>query len=207
MRICKICCLPAARRAKIDAALVDGVTYKRIAARFSTKMQPINTVNVCLHRKHLLPKDLVRARPAPPPDVALTLLQRVETLVAESRSIAEAAKTGQQWIAATSALREVRCCIELLGKLTGEISPANFNFNTFNFATVREEQLAAFLDAATKDARVLGLLMARLGPPTPEVHVNFVGVAELCPRCGYHVAGYTPPPMLEGPSTNGNGYT
>jgi len=175
MRICKICCLPAATRAKIDAALVDGVTYERIASRFSTKTRTINKGNLCRHRRHLLPADLVRQRPAPAPDVATSLLERVEHLVTESRAIAEAAKGSQQWIAATSALREVRSCVELLGKLSGELS-SGVNFNSFNFANVTEDQIGAFLDAVRKrgDARIRELVLEKLGTPTPNFAVNFV---------------------------------
>lgn len=190
MRLCKVCTLPPKMRAKIDAALVDGVTYKRIVARFSSEERPISPPNLCRHRKHLLPKELIRQAPAPQPEVALTLLQRVETLVGESRAIAEAAKTGQQWIAATSALREVRCCIELLGKLTGEISPSSINFNNFNFNNLTDEHLEQFLDAVAKrgDARLRALVRTKLGTPAPTIQVNFVD----------------PPPLLEAPPTNGH---
>jgi hypothetical protein len=176
-----VCCLPAGRRAKIDTALVDGVTYKKIASRYSTQMQPINTVNLCNHRKHLLPADLVRKAPPPTPEVASTLLQRVESLVAQSRTIAAAAQNGKQWMAATSALREVRCCIELLGKLTGELSSStNFNFNFLSAGGVlREEHMVAFLDAVEKRGtetidHFKDLVNKRLGLAAPTIYVEFV---------------------------------
>jgi hypothetical protein len=195
MRLCKICTLPAKLRAKIDAALVDGVTYNRIVARHSKRDRPINTMNLSRHRRHLLPKELVRRAPAPQPEVAATLLERVETLVAESRMIAEAAKTGQQWIAATSALREVRCCVELLGKLSGELS-SGVNFNSFNFSNVTEEQIGAFLDAVAKrgDSRLRALVMEKLGQPAPMFAVKFVAAPE-----------EKEPMCLDAP-TNGNGH-
>jgi|SRR5579863_753592 len=203
MRLCKICTLPAKVRAKIDAALVDGTTYERIVTRFSKPDRPINTMNLSRHRRHLLPKELVRQAPVPEPEVALSLLQRVESLVAESKQIAAAAKTGQQWVAATAALREVRCCIELLGKLTGEISPSNFNFATFNFANVTDEHLSLFLDAAAKrgETRVRQLVMERLGPPAPQFHAHFVAVTERCPACGFE-GPVGKRPLLEAPSDN-----
>jgi hypothetical protein len=181
-------------RERIERALVDGVTYAKIVRRFSTAARPLNEVNLCRHRKHLLPKELIRQAPPPQPEVATTLLQRVETLVGESRAIAEAAKTGQQWIAATSALREVRCCIELLGKLTGEISPTSINFNNFNFNNLTDENLGMFLDAVAKrgDARIRALVREKLGMPSPIFQVNFVDSA-------------APGLVLEAP-TNGNGH-
>lgn len=180
MRMCKICCLPAGRRAKIDAALVDGVTYKRIAAKFSTKMQPINSVNLCNHRKHLLPKDLVRKAPAPSPEVSATLLDRIEGLILQSRSIAHAAERSQQWVSATSALREVRCCIELLGKLTGELSSTT-NVN-FLLGSVTVERVAAFLDSIPKlggtvlEEKVRAMVVQRFGIMPPHINVEFMDV-------------------------------
>jgi hypothetical protein len=205
MRLCKVCTLPAKLRAKIDAALVDGTTYERIVARFSKPDRPINTMNLSRHRRHVLPKELVRQAPAPEPEVALSLLQRVESLVAESKQIATSAKTGQQWIAATAALREVRCCIELLGKLSGEISPSNFNFATFNFANVTDEHLSLFLEAAAKrgDRRIRELVMEKLGPPAPKFHVNFIATTERCPDCGFE-GPRAPLPSLRAPSNDNN---
>jgi len=83
MRMCTICCLPADRRAKIDAALIDGrLTYKKISTRFSTKTQPIRPANCCFHRKHLIPADLVRKAPPPSPEVA----PRTADTIEESKS-------------------------------------------------------------------------------------------------------------------------
>jgi hypothetical protein len=69
----------------------------------------------------------------------------VEGLIAESKAIAEKAKSGQQWIAAVSALREVRSCIELMAKLSGELSSANINFFAIDLT---ESRIQEFLDAA-----------------------------------------------------------
>ncbi len=180
--MCKVCCLPPARRAKIDAALVEGVTYKKIARRYSTKTQPINSVNLCNHRKHLLPKDLVRRAPAPAPEVATTLLERVEGLIARVRVIADAAESTQNWIAATSALREARAGLELLGKLTGELSSTtNINF-LMGSPSATLERVTAFLDSIPKwggsalEQQVRALVVQRFGNPAPIINVKFVAV-------------------------------
>ena len=52
---------------------------------------------------------------------ATSLLARVENLMHESERIAAAAKLEKNWPAAMSALREARGCLELLGKLRGEL--------------------------------------------------------------------------------------
>jgi hypothetical protein len=47
----------------------------------------------------------------------------------ESEKIAAAAKLEKNWPAATSALREARGCLELLGKLRGELQPGGFHLH------------------------------------------------------------------------------
>jgi hypothetical protein len=48
-------------------------------------------------------------------------LERVESLIRECHDISARAQRDKQWVAATGALREVRLCLELLGKLSGEL--------------------------------------------------------------------------------------
>jgi hypothetical protein len=165
MKLCKICLLPTATRKKIDALLFQGVAYKTITQKFGHGKFSYGSVG--RHRRHLLPEDVIRKAPPPPPETGRSLLDRVETLVTESRTIANAAKTQQQWVAATSALREVRCCLELLGKLTGEIS--SINFNTFNFANIvlNEEQLCAILENVKSRPQIRGVFTRLLSEKFP----------------------------------------
>ena len=72
------------------------------------------------HKSHL-PGTIVKARQAEVACEATSLLARVESLMQESEKIAAAAKLEKNWAAATSALREARGCLELLGKLRGEL--------------------------------------------------------------------------------------
>jgi hypothetical protein len=213
MKLCKICLLPAAARKKIDAALLEGVAYKEIARKFTKYKFSYGSVG--RHRRHILPEDVIRKAPLPPPEVGRTLLERVETLVSESRSIAENAKNGQQWVAATSALREVRCCIELLGKLTGEIS--SVNFNTFNFANVAlgEEQLTALLEGLQKRPQVWDLFTRLLHEKfpvlrAPTISVNFVEPETSIERVDADLRALLTEianrPQLEGDVPGGNGH-
>ena len=180
MKMCKICCLPAATRAKIDALLVEGVTYRRIVARFSTKLRPLNVVNLCRHRKHLLPADLVRKPPGPKPEVARSLLERVEELVRRFERVAMRAESDSQYVATTNALKEIHACLRTVGQLTGELNTINFNF--LNFAQLTEQQIITFLDALAAGpelavAHIRTLVLARLGPPTPHINYNVHFVA------------------------------
>jgi hypothetical protein len=72
------------------------------------------------HKGHL-PGTIVKAQQAEVVCEATSLLTRVESLMQESQTIAAAAKLERNWPAATSALREARGCLELLGKLRGEL--------------------------------------------------------------------------------------
>jgi hypothetical protein len=184
MKMCKICLLPAATRKRIDAELYLGTSYKKIAARFSKKDRSFSHVCVFRHRQHLIPQDVVRRPPPPDPQVATTLLGRVEQLIAEFRSIADATKVQQPpW--AIAAMKEIMHGLEMIGKITGEIAPGNINFNNFNFSNVSEAQITAFLDAMDKPeaARIRQMVMARIArPQPPNIVVNFVdakSVAEL----------------------------
>jgi hypothetical protein len=72
------------------------------------------------HKSHL-PSTIIKAQQAEVVCQATSLLARVESLMQESEKIAAAAKLEKNWPAATSALREARGCLELLGKLRGEL--------------------------------------------------------------------------------------
>lgn len=178
MRVCKVCGLPKRTRAAIDRALVAGKTFTWIADKFSSEENTVSRCSVFRHSRHALALNPAGQRPRnkpPEPDAAKSLLDRVENLVTESKAIAAEAKSEKQWVAATSALREVRCCIELLGKLSGELS-TSINFNLIQ---INENNMDGFLNAVSRQGplavRALVDEVTRrfpaLGPPP--VHVHF----------------------------------
>ncbi len=75
------------------------------------------------HKQHLDQKLLV-AEHVKEVTEASSLLERVEALMQDCAGIAEAAKAEKAWPAATGALREVRSCLELLARLSGELQAA-----------------------------------------------------------------------------------
>jgi hypothetical protein len=88
----------------------------------------------------------------------------------------EQAKDGGQLIAAASAPREVRSCIELLGKLSGELSLANVNFFAMELT---KERIADFIEAAALRPPdvgqfVRGQAMKWFGAAAPAISINFV---------------------------------
>jgi len=115
---CSIC--RHAKRSRIEELLLRNTPLRKIAEQTGTSAWAIHR-----HGKHiakLLANSAERkAREAVKTD---SLLSRVETLLKQCESIAAAAKKDKSWGAATSALREVRSCVELLARLRGELQQA-----------------------------------------------------------------------------------
>jgi len=108
------------QRAKIDEALVTGTsTLLELSQTYA-----LSTTALHRHKTHI-PAALVVAKQAREATEATTLLERVESLIRDCHHIAARAQREKQWIAATGALREVRLCLELLGKVSGELQPSS----------------------------------------------------------------------------------
>ena len=104
------------------------------------------------HKRHF-PDKIVRAQQAEVVSEATSLLSRVENLMQESEKIAAAAKLEKNWPAATSALREARSCLELLGKLRGDMKVAAMR----SIANRRKRKLAfSSTDAIFKSTSTQG---------------------------------------------------
>jgi hypothetical protein len=113
MKTCTVC--SHQDRAAIDRALVDGASLRTIAGQYGTNKSALDR-----HRKHLAPA-LTLAKQATVVTEATSLLSRVERIMSRCELIAEAATRERDWLPAIAASRELRSCLELLGKLSGEI--------------------------------------------------------------------------------------
>jgi hypothetical protein len=109
MRACKVCTHP--ERAKIEDHILRHEPHQKIG-----DWSGLSLHSVWRHSKHLGRSLVVKGD--------LPLVGRVEGLLSRLERISEAAQTAKNWSAATSALREVRCSLELIAKLTGQIVPA-----------------------------------------------------------------------------------
>lgn len=187
MRTCTVCSWPPRTRNSVDQCLVGGMSYTDVAKKFNRANQPISRSAVQRHAKHVLTPSPEGHRPqggAPGPAIqGLSLLERVEVLIKEHQGIAETAKGSGQLIAAVAALREIRVNLEMLGKLSGELSSQNINF--FNI-DLTENRIREFIDAAAERGPQVGKLLRdeglkRFGQTTPNIQINFV-----------------PPPKLDG---------
>ncbi len=151
MKSCGICSHP--ERAAIDAALIDGTSLRSIAGQFGTTKSALDR-----HRKHI-PAALTKAKQAEEVADATSLLSRVERLVSRCETICEKAMAKGEWTPAVSATRELRGCLELIGKLSGELKQPGVNIGIqANFA---ELSVKDFSDQQLRD--VLDMLMERVG--------------------------------------------
>jgi hypothetical protein len=113
MKVCSIC--NHNDRPAIDKGLVDGQSLRVISGQFAVSRSAVDR-----HRKHLAPA-LTLAKQATVVTEATTLLSRVEDVISRCELIAEAATKSRDWMPAVAASRELRSCLELLGRLSGEL--------------------------------------------------------------------------------------
>jgi hypothetical protein len=113
MKVCSIC--THSDRAAIDKGLVDGSSLRTVAGQYGTNKSALDR-----HKKHLAPA-LTQAKQAERVTEATSLLSRVERIMGRLETICEAATKERDWLPAIAASRELRGCLELLGKLSGEL--------------------------------------------------------------------------------------
>lgn len=101
---------------EINKSLIDNETNREIAKRFA-----LSSAAVYRHRTNHLPPLLLKARQAGEIVEATSLMDRVERIMTRCETIAETATRTKDWFPAIAASRELRGCLELLGKLSGEI--------------------------------------------------------------------------------------
>ncbi|MCU1302667.1 MAG: hypothetical protein JWQ87_2951, partial [Candidatus Sulfotelmatobacter sp.] len=116
-RICSVCKSPD--KLPAEDAILRAIPLSRIAAQTKLSVDSLQR-----HKKNCMAKGIVRAAPfeAQQSVEAISLLSRVQSLIVEVREIANCAKKNKSWASAISALRELRSCLELLGRMSGELS-------------------------------------------------------------------------------------
>lgn len=113
-RTCTICGHP--ERDAIDAALVAGEPFRRVAARHAVTEQAIRR-----HRKAHLPAALTQAQEAKEAARADDLLAQLQALTAEAHRIKDRAERTGDYRTALAGIRELVRIVELLAKLRGEL--------------------------------------------------------------------------------------
>ena len=102
----------------MDAALVAGESLRSIAERFGTSATALHR-----HKGEHVSRALVRAAEARELDRDGKLLDQVKDLIGSAQSILAGAEARADHRTALAAIREVRGTLELLGKITGELTP------------------------------------------------------------------------------------
>ncbi len=110
-------------RGAIDAALVGGEPDTRVSARF----RELSDDAVRRHREAHLPAVMVRARAAAEVAHADALLAQVRKLHSRALAILDHAEETADLRTALGGIREARGCLELLGRLEGELEPPTVN--------------------------------------------------------------------------------
>ena len=113
-RLCSVCVHD--QRAAIDQALVNGTAFPALAALYRVSEDALGR-----HKANHLPATLARAQDAAEVAHADDLLGQVRDLQAKALGILTKAENSGQLMVALAAIRETRGCLELLGKLMGEI--------------------------------------------------------------------------------------
>ncbi len=116
-RRCTICTHKS--RAKVEKALVERQAFRHIAAQFD-----VSTSALVRHHDDHLPAALVKAQAATEAAQADALLAQVVDLRDKALGILSKAEMADDLRAAVSAIREARGCVELLGKLAGQLNEA-----------------------------------------------------------------------------------
>ena len=109
MRNCKVCVHP--ERANIEDAILRREPHAKIGERVG-----VSLYSIYRHSKHL-GRSVVCEGSQP-------LIDRVEALMSRLENICQKAQTAKEWHAAVAAMKEVRCSLEFVAKLTGQIVPA-----------------------------------------------------------------------------------
>ena len=116
-RTCTICTHD--KRPDIDRALVAREPFRHIAKRYS-----VSTAALVRHSDDHLPSSLIKAQEAREAAQADALLAQVVDLRDKALGVLEMAEGSADLRAAVSAIREARGCVELLGKLAGQLQVA-----------------------------------------------------------------------------------
>lgn len=115
---CSVCA--HADRAAIETAHVEGMSLRGIASKFSGT----SAWSLARHFKHI-PAIIakVTAHELQRNIATAKLPARVEELIAEAEAITKSARGKKDWSAALSAIRTRLACLEMVGKLSGELKP------------------------------------------------------------------------------------
>ncbi len=113
-RTCTICEHP--NRDEIDHLIINGNTFRHIASQYNFSYRAVKR-----HKDNHLNKKLAKAKEVQEVVHANSLLGQVRDLQMRALNILDAAEGSGDLRTALTAIKETRGCLELLGKLAGEL--------------------------------------------------------------------------------------
>lgn len=153
MTRCKVCKHPDIN--EINEKLVSGISPREMADKYN-----LNHMSLYRHKEKHLPLTLIKAQQLQEQDAADDLLARVELIYEKAWDLVNKAETKGSFQPAVGALKEARSCLELIGKLLGEIksgTTVNVLYNP-EFIQVRQtitQALEPYPDARQAVVRAL----------------------------------------------------
>jgi len=114
-RPCTVC--THEQREAIDKALVSGEAVTSVQSRYVS----VHKMALYRHKDEHLPARLAKAHDAAEVAAADSLLEQVQFLRGRAMTILDRAEADGLLMPALAAIREARGCLELLGKLLGQI--------------------------------------------------------------------------------------
>lgn len=125
MTRCKVCRHPDIN--EINEKLVSGISPREMAEKYN-----LNYMSLYRHKESHLPLTLIKAQKLQEQNAADDLLDRVESIYNKAWDLMTKAEAKGSFQPAVGALREARSCLELIGKLVGELktgSTVNIHYN------------------------------------------------------------------------------
>ena len=149
-RVCTVCSHP--EREAIDRSLVNGEPFRHIATRSGTSSSAL-----VRHKEHL-PKALVKAHEVQEVAHADDLLGQVLDLRDRALRLLDTAEADGDTRTGLAGVREARACLELLGKVKGELVERHAHLHTHRSAV---EDHRRFVGLATPEEGQIVRLIAR----------------------------------------------
>jgi hypothetical protein len=128
--VCTIC--PIENRPALDRALADGKPVAVLARKYAVKDDALRR-----HKKKCLARSIEKAASRRMEARAETILDRLESLIADARRVADAALAARKFNASVSGLRTIAGILRTLAEMRGELGNGS---PTINIALVNQQR-------------------------------------------------------------------
>jgi hypothetical protein len=160
-RPCTICAHP--QRIDIESSVLGGISIRSAARAAGISWSALQR-----HLKHL-PAAIAKSVEGEALQLAACgkLPARIEELIAQTRQILKSAKKKNDFHAALAAIRANLSCLEMLGKISGELRPGAGEFVPANVAAVQVNVVPATPEEEKDPQRLVRLMCEVYSLPYP----------------------------------------